>query len=346
MNRKNGFSLIELLVVVSIIALLAAFVLPGLARAREYAYFTSCKNSLRQIGMGCLIYASSERGRLPGGENYCEGLATYNDWDLERRIGGIGGAAWYGGQPRGDAEPGIAAYQMGAWLVWKIYDNWIAGQYAQDWDGNPWGHRWIGRPRLPGRYLPVEILWDPIAKVRGWAMGYNEVSYYTDSEKNRDALSRGSGVLGYEFFTHRTGCYANQRNGNTTHILGGGGCGYYECEAPFRHRTNSRDPGTFHTPSVWMAACMTPTNTFMNGTSREAPSHFGVRQTIPESFRFNALHLDGHVHDGMWKETDITTNWQFGTNGGRPYGWPWKSGSGSDAGVVDTPEIDGAYDSN
>ena len=93
MKGRNGFSLIELLVVIAIVALLAAFVLPGLSRAREYAYFTSCKNSLRQMGIGFLIYGSSERGRVPGGENYCIGSSSYNDWDLERRIGGMGGAA-------------------------------------------------------------------------------------------------------------------------------------------------------------------------------------------------------------------------------------------------------------
>ncbi|MFC1671944.1 hypothetical protein ACFL01_02290, partial [Planctomycetota bacterium] len=314
--------------------------------AREYAYFTSCKNTLRQIGIGCLIYAGSERGRLPGGKNYCVGSPSYTDWDLERRIGSIGGSAWYGGQPRGDGEPDIGAWCMGAWLVWKVYDHWIDGQYAQDWDGNPWGHRWIGRPRLPGKYLPIEILWDPIAKVRGWAMGANAVSAYADSEQNRDALSRGSGVLGYEFFTHRTGCYANQTSGNTQHILGTGGNWYSECEAPFRPNTNSRNPTTSHKPSVWMAACMTPTNMFNDGTYRDASSHFGVRQTVPGLFRFNAVHLDGHVHDGTWKETDLTSNWLFGTNGGHPYGWPWKSGAGSDAGIVDSPDFDGAFDSN
>ncbi len=63
-RRRLGFTLIELLVVIAIIAILAAMLLPSLARAKQLAQSTACLNNLKQLQLAYLLYVGDHRDEL------------------------------------------------------------------------------------------------------------------------------------------------------------------------------------------------------------------------------------------------------------------------------------------
>lgn len=75
--RKRGFTLIELMFVISIIAILAAILFPVFARAREAARRATCASNLSQIGLALNLYAQNYDGRYPKKNNELGPLWQY-----------------------------------------------------------------------------------------------------------------------------------------------------------------------------------------------------------------------------------------------------------------------------
>ncbi len=192
--KRAGFTLIELMIVVAIIAILISMLLPALGAARDQAKAVKCLSNLRRIGMAGIVYSQENNVYPPFRLKETRGQTYVNvygrqkprwQWFFDHGIGPVISPTPYGGMPFGDSQTTTLTNDYFSCPS-------LGGEFARDIRNGAYGYnyQYLGNSRTTARgfeNFPVteSRIRNPamtvlVADSRGGALGHGKHSYSLD----------------------------------------------------------------------------------------------------------------------------------------------------------------------
>jgi prepilin-type N-terminal cleavage/methylation domain-containing protein/prepilin-type processing-associated H-X9-DG protein len=279
-RRPDGFTLVELLVVIGIIALLIGILLPTLNRARAAANSIVCQSNLRQVGLGLTIYANDYDLSLPTADTLNDaGNGTWHPFWFDHVAAAVGvkedGDAFSDHDPDNYGEAFIcpSAVIDGGWIHYSVHPRLMPSQAP-----------WMPTPALPpSRFVgPAGSQFEAMQPYK-----LTQVSRATETLVASDAS---------QYIENAATPWLEDQVGNSYYILS-----RLNSSSIFWNQFTAIGNG-FDVPPGFNIDGVVPTPTtpvkFQDGeANRDSPDwqNCGVRFRHTDEKRANLLFLDGHV---------------------------------------------------